>query len=212
MMIRCNLANILTAKGLKITSVSKATGISRTTLTALASNYSQGIQFDTLETLCRFLQVRPNDLISFLPFCISLKKVAFSKALDSVVTGDSAELYGTFVYETWGRQQEFVLPISVSWVENENNVTSILYIDLTLPEIIEQIDENGRMNYINEEAYNECNKFSSEFQKMGVGFLSDLEKTIEIAVKSQLEFLAGCGSDCLVILNWPKEFIPDALK
>ncbi|WP_332649691.1 helix-turn-helix domain-containing protein [Lysinibacillus sp. 54212] len=61
-MIKCNLAVLLAERNIKISELSKRTGISRTTLTALAQNQSKGIQFDTFDTLCNYLKVRPNDL------------------------------------------------------------------------------------------------------------------------------------------------------
>jgi len=56
-MIKCNITEILKEKRLSITKVSKDTGLSRTTLTSLANNTSQGIQFDTLNTLLQYLNV-----------------------------------------------------------------------------------------------------------------------------------------------------------
>ncbi|EMA6342216.1 helix-turn-helix domain-containing protein [Bacillus cytotoxicus] len=64
-MIKCNLAHILQVQNLSITKVSKDTGLSRTTLTALANNTSQGIQFDTLNKLLNYLQVQIDELIIF---------------------------------------------------------------------------------------------------------------------------------------------------
>lgn len=61
-MIKCNLAVLLAERNIKISELSKRTGISRTTLTALTQNQSKGIQFDTFDTLCNFLNVKPNDL------------------------------------------------------------------------------------------------------------------------------------------------------
>ena len=66
-MIRCNLAVLLAERGLKISKVAVLTGISRTTLTSLAHNHSQGIQFDTLNSLCNFLKVEPNELLTYTP-------------------------------------------------------------------------------------------------------------------------------------------------
>ncbi|MGG0794636.1 helix-turn-helix transcriptional regulator [Brevibacillus laterosporus] len=63
-MIKCNLAVILAERGLKITDVAKATGISRTTLTALYYNQGKGIQFDTLDLLCEQLGIPVSQLIS----------------------------------------------------------------------------------------------------------------------------------------------------
>lgn len=61
-MIRCNLSVLLAERNLKISDVAKNTGISRTTLTALAYNHSKGIQFDTFDTLCNYLKITPNEL------------------------------------------------------------------------------------------------------------------------------------------------------
>ena len=72
-MLKCNLAVLLAERNLKITKVSNDTGISRTTLTSLANNYSQGIQFDTLDTLCSYLRVKPFQFFSFLPYNINVK-------------------------------------------------------------------------------------------------------------------------------------------
>ncbi|MGE7753225.1 helix-turn-helix domain-containing protein [Lysinibacillus fusiformis] len=61
-MIKCNLAVLLAERNIKISELSKRTGISRTTLTALNQNQSKGIQFDTFDTLCSYLKISPNDL------------------------------------------------------------------------------------------------------------------------------------------------------
>lgn len=71
-MIRSNLSILLAERNLKISKVSKDTGISRTTLTSLSSNNSQGIQFDTFNKLCSYLKVNANDLFSFIPYDISI--------------------------------------------------------------------------------------------------------------------------------------------
>jgi len=62
-MIKINLAVLLAERGLKITEVAKLTSISRTTLTALYYNHSKGVQFETLDVLCDFLKVKPDELI-----------------------------------------------------------------------------------------------------------------------------------------------------
>lgn len=74
-MIRCNLSVLLAERNLRITKVSKDTGISRTTLTSLSSNKAQGIQFDTINTLCNYLNVNPNQLITHSPIDIKLEEL-----------------------------------------------------------------------------------------------------------------------------------------
>ncbi len=74
-MVRCNLSVLMAERGLKISRIASDTGLSRTTLTALANNYSQGIQFDTLNTLCMYLNTTPEKLIAFYPVDFEIKRV-----------------------------------------------------------------------------------------------------------------------------------------
>lgn len=53
---------ILAEKELTITDVSKATGISRTTLNSLFYKRAKGIQFQTLLILCEFLNCNVGEL------------------------------------------------------------------------------------------------------------------------------------------------------
>lgn len=69
-MLICNLNKLMAERNLKITKIAKDTGISRTTLTSLANNYSQGIQFDTLNSLCMYLNVNINEFFEYIPFDI----------------------------------------------------------------------------------------------------------------------------------------------
>lgn len=80
-LIKCNLAVLLAERNLKITQVSKDTGISRTTLTSLANNHSQGIQMDTLNKLCIYLQVTPEQFFLYLPFDfdVQVRKIGIEK-------------------------------------------------------------------------------------------------------------------------------------
>jgi len=70
-MIISNLKTLLAQQNLTISKTSIDTGISRPTLTALANNNFKGIQLDTLDTLCKYLNVTPNDILSFFPYEIN---------------------------------------------------------------------------------------------------------------------------------------------
>lgn len=82
-MIKSDLATLLAARNLRISKVSELTGISRTTLTALATGKPQGIQLDTLDTLCMYLGVTPDELLLYIPHSIkvSIEKVIGQRAL-----------------------------------------------------------------------------------------------------------------------------------
>ncbi|MCT6924098.1 helix-turn-helix transcriptional regulator [Metasolibacillus sp.] len=57
-----NFRVILAKKELSITDVSRATGISRTTLNSLFYKRAKGIQFQTLEALCVYLNCDVGEL------------------------------------------------------------------------------------------------------------------------------------------------------
>ncbi|WP_276757214.1 helix-turn-helix domain-containing protein [Veillonella seminalis] len=67
-MIISNLLKILKDRGYTISKVSEETGISRTTLTSLCHNTGNGVQFDTLDTLCSYLKITPTELFTYYPF------------------------------------------------------------------------------------------------------------------------------------------------
>lgn len=69
-MIYCNLSVLLAERQIKISKISEDTGISRTTITALALNHWQGVRSDTMNTLCKYLEVSVGDIFHFLPFDI----------------------------------------------------------------------------------------------------------------------------------------------
>lgn len=73
-MIFCNLKVLLAQRGISISKMSTATGISRTTLTALCTNRNGGIQFDTLDSICSYLNVSPNEFLTYSPYDFNLKR------------------------------------------------------------------------------------------------------------------------------------------
>ena len=91
-MVGCNLAVLLAERKLNISRVAVETGISRTTLTALARNHSQGIQYDTLNTLCAYLETTPDKLILYHPVDFWIEGVfriddadPFSESMDAEI-------------------------------------------------------------------------------------------------------------------------------
>lgn len=81
-MLQCNLSVLLAERNLKITKVCNDTGISRTTLTYLVNNYSKGIQYDTLNTLCTYLHVSPGELFLFVPIDINILDIHYIPGTD----------------------------------------------------------------------------------------------------------------------------------
>lgn len=66
MVIRCRLGDIMQERNLSNKDVVTMTGVSRNTITSLAANATKRIDYDTLEGLCRGLNVLPGDLIEYI--------------------------------------------------------------------------------------------------------------------------------------------------
>lgn len=93
-MILSNLSTILGKKKLKISDLVKSTSITRPTLTALYYNTGKGINFDTLEILCKYLKTTPGELLSFYDIdvdFINLKYTSYSND-DFIVNEDQIKL------------------------------------------------------------------------------------------------------------------------
>lgn len=70
-MIKSNLKVKLAENNIRISKIANDTGISRTTLTGLTEGHTKGIQFDTLDKICRYLKIEPADLFVYSPIDIN---------------------------------------------------------------------------------------------------------------------------------------------
>ena len=66
-MIKCHLSRILGERRLKISDVSRDTGINRGTITRLYHETAERVVFEVLDTLCRYLGCSLDDLLEFVP-------------------------------------------------------------------------------------------------------------------------------------------------
>lgn len=62
-MLRCHLSRIMGEQKLKIADVSRDTGINRGTITRLYQETAVRVEFEVLETLCRYLKCEISDLL-----------------------------------------------------------------------------------------------------------------------------------------------------
>lgn len=67
-MIRFRLGEILAARNLKRTILSKETGISRNTLSSLSTNSTEMVRLDTIGQICKHLGITPNEFFEYVPF------------------------------------------------------------------------------------------------------------------------------------------------
>ncbi len=72
-MIQSRLSVLMAERGLKISDLYEETGISKTTLMAIAENTGKGVQYDTVDKLCNFLGVTPCEFFEYSPYLVSFR-------------------------------------------------------------------------------------------------------------------------------------------
>ncbi|MDU0462082.1 MULTISPECIES: helix-turn-helix domain-containing protein [Staphylococcus] len=77
-MIQSKLSVLMAERGLKISDLYEETGISKTTLMALAENSGKGVQFDTIDKLCNYLDITPCEFFDYAPYMINIDDADFS--------------------------------------------------------------------------------------------------------------------------------------
>lgn len=64
-MIKCHLSRMMGERKLKISDVSRETGIHRNMLTLLYYEKAKRVEFDVLEKLCRFFRCQIGEILEF---------------------------------------------------------------------------------------------------------------------------------------------------
>ena len=180
-MIRCNLSLLLAERNLKITKVTNDTGISRTTLTSLANNHGQGIQFGTLNTLCNYLFVTPDQFFSYVPFDIVVKSSTFC---DDILLVECS-LFDRF------QEIPFKLKGSVMPTELFSNNKF-----MTLGVFLSYDDDFG------DEVLK--NVIISKFKSLPLPFFKDLEQ--DILNSTDIENISKKHFDAAITCHWDKQF------
>jgi len=67
MAIHVNLDLMLVRRGVTLSELSEAIGITLANLSILKTNKARAIRFSTLEAICRELDCQPGDLLEYVP-------------------------------------------------------------------------------------------------------------------------------------------------
>ena len=67
MSIRVNLDLMLVKRGMKLSELSDAIGVTLANLSILKTNKARAMRFSTLEAICRELDCQPGDLLEYVP-------------------------------------------------------------------------------------------------------------------------------------------------
>lgn len=97
-MIRNNLSILMSERGIKNSTLSLKTGISKNTISSTAQNDGKMIQLETINKICQVLNVTPTDFFSYLPFDINIKVSTNSIKIEQT-TNSVYEFDGLYVKE-----------------------------------------------------------------------------------------------------------------
>ncbi len=67
MSIHVNLDLMLVKRGMKLSELSDAIGVTLANLSILKTNKARAMRFSTLEAICRELDCQPGDLLEYVP-------------------------------------------------------------------------------------------------------------------------------------------------
>lgn len=202
-MIRSNLAVLLAERKLKITKVSMETGISRTTLTALCNNTSQGVLLDTVDVLCSYLKVSPSELISHIPVYLAVDKV---EILEDIHEFDfwSFSVLASLSCGDYKQRTVYALPgfIDLRWYETKIVELSVMF---RLPNEYNHLNENDSQK--SNAALRRISDLRRAFLSMDIGFLDDFEETLSASIQSALlkrDTKYIFDSDLTTSFEWPQ--------
>lgn len=197
-MLRCNLSVLLAERGLKITEVSNETGISRTTLTSLASNANQGLHLDTINKLCIFLRVKPEEFFEFVSFDIEPVIKQFKVIPESF----ACEFNMNLIISDKARKTEFEV---MGYVRPFPDIIDLhtLKIEIFLDPVVnlETLEDDNSPAGLDLKKLND--ELISYFRLLPASFLADLQEKIEskIIALTPLEYRINKTR-----FLWPSEF------
>ena len=88
-MIRNRLKELMAERGLKASRIANdIENLSRNTINSTVNNNGKMIQFETINLLCQYLGVTPNDFFEYLPFDVDVAVDSDNKLIANYPNGD----------------------------------------------------------------------------------------------------------------------------
>ena len=65
--VLCHLDDLLEARGMTLTALAEAVGVSLVNLSVMKNNRAKAIRYSTLTAICQVLECQPGELLSLAP-------------------------------------------------------------------------------------------------------------------------------------------------
>lgn len=194
-MLRNNLAKLMIDRGISATQLFNDTGIARSTISKISNNNTDKISLQTIDKICNYLEVSPNDFFDFLDYEVKIH-CGFND-FDSVASvkekyKDSA----SFEESAW---------LSISFYRGKDIKHNFDYSFIYKGEFeIDYPFDNGFIFYLDDMVGDESNSNADIFEQIPVQF----KKSILENVKNTLSEYFDVSKDSKTI----KSFDPIAIE
>lgn len=195
-MIKTNLAILMAERGLKIADVYDATGISKTTLMAISENTGKGIQYETVDKLCNFLGVTPQEFFSYAPYIFTFYKSKAENDLSKIaITVNHSGNLKSFNFSPF-----IITPKSPSYPVIPNDADFIVNYDI-------------ETNFKNiHKSQSDKKEFYKIYDNLPVNLKSDINNHFLNIATDNLSKLSGQEIDCYDVLFDENNTEPHKLK
>ncbi|MFC6201249.1 helix-turn-helix domain-containing protein [Lactiplantibacillus nangangensis] len=198
-MISNKLATLMAERKIKATRLSSDTGIARSTISSLTNNDSKMIQFDTINTLCQYLNVTPADFFIYSPYDVSIdiettKVDAYSYTNEVLEWEQKVQVYEADVFAKFTKRGQTISVVEMS-AKLDSPVTHKGAEDFPLDENDEidiNIDDSSSPTF--QEAWD---KYFSEIE-----LLSSLETKFRQILQEKVTAALNTASDSTDFSSW----------
>lgn len=196
-MIQSKLSVLMAERGLKISDLYEETGISKTTLMALAENSGKGVQFDTVDKLCNFLGVTPCEFFEYSPYIVNIEESKYYSQKENNLNDLAVTVKNQFYEKTFylsiyiDSGDAFDLPI------NDTDLKLAVLIGLSDNEsykneeffkFLSELSVAFETEFINKIINNIKEKLSENLGEQGYTPISSQENKIALAKKDKILF------------------------
>lgn len=207
-MIRNNLSVLLSERGMKNTTLSIKTGISKNTISSISQNDVKMIQLETINKICQVLNIEPGELFSFYPYDFE-----FTFSFDSFnLTTRFNEFYelSKLIYQDADIEGDLFVTLKKAETTIEVFELGLTFMSDYSDVLFDVIDV---MFFFNDESEL---KFSSLWKSIPINFRSDIiysiKKEFRASMRTEIEKVLPEAVETSLQIDQLEEFLDEIVK
>lgn len=181
-MLQNNLNKLMSERNIKTSDIYRDLGIAKTTILSLSKGATSGIQFETLERLCTYLNISPTDFFEYSPYVLQTN---FDTNILSMATTDltyTAQITKNVYQKNFRLKVTFNIPTLSPEFPKSSIENQALFLKIQLIE---------DPSYTQEELDDIIGSFSPILKrKFFIDLTADIALQLHKAVKKKIGFVA----------------------